>query len=261
MRLKPDLSLVRPWWLRLAVLFVVGLPLFTGWPIETTGRIFAPFFARAGYEPGFSMYIAVICSWFVYISLIWVLVYSNVGATVFWEYFGAALVLGLTTAFLGSAVCKLFPFIAGGESGYWISFKMTKIFIMVISTVPYLFMTVNLFSAQNVLEIGRQRCSQKGTFPPIYLHWCLALRMFQHVADVVRRLLDVWAEENPDLLLPRNRRDWGVKWYSTANFFSWAAEAISAWIFACLILTFVPLPAFVHELQNIRVTARQGETA
>ena len=100
MRLNPDLSLVRPWWLRLAVLLIIGFPVFTGWPIELVGRMFAPLFARAGYESDLNTYISVVCAWSLYAALIWLLVYKNVGAATFWDYYVFALILACLAGLL-----------------------------------------------------------------------------------------------------------------------------------------------------------------
>jgi len=152
------------------------------------------------------------------------------------------------------------PSISGHVSVDLVNFKIAKIFIIILSTVPYTLMAINLFSAKNIIDRARSRYTGQKNIPEFYLHLCLALRMFQHVGEVVTRLFDVWTEEHPQLLIPRNRRQWGVNWYSPVHFFPWAVEAISSWIFACLMVTFAPLPAFVRELKVMQRAPDTGAT-
>jgi hypothetical protein len=260
MPILPFFSKLSPWWLRLAALLLFGMPIFTGWPIETIAAYGMPFASTITTEPATQMFIDSISAWTLYAGFIWIVVFLNIGAHSFKDYVSVAFFLALTTAVLGLVVRKILPFIDGQTSSELINFKMAKLFIIIMSTVPFTLMSINMFSSKNLLIIAQSRSEKSKTSSDLYLHLCLALRMMQHVGEVVVRLLDVWREEHPSLLVPRHHRDWRMKWYSSANFFPWAVDAVSAWIFACMMITFAPLPSFVHELQSIKsINAGSGK--
>ena len=252
MPIFPFFSRISPWWLRLSVLFLFGMPIFTGWPLNVVAAYFIPFTSAIADEPATQALIALDSAWTLYAGLIWTVIYLNVGKHSFKEYAWVAFILALTTAGGGLVARKIFPFLDGQSNSWLVYFKMLRLFIIIISTVPFILMSINLFSSKNLLMMAQSRAEKSKASPEFYLHLCLALRMLQHVGEVGVRLLDVWREEHPSLLLPRHRRDWNIKWYSFANFLPWAIDAISAWAFACLMVTFAPLPSFVHELQSIK---------
>lgn len=254
----PFFNKISRWWLRLLALFILGFPLFTGWPINILASQLLPLANGIDADLAKNELIASICAWSLYGGLIWLAVFLNVGAHKFLEYMSVAIVLALTTAILGAVVRKILPFIEGRSIPGLVDFKMVWLYLMIMTSVPFSLMGINLFSASKLLELAQRKAEKNARFPMFYLHLCLALRMLQHVGEVVVRLFDVWREEHPDVIVPRNRQEWKGKWYSSANFFPWAAEAVSAWIYACMMMTFAPLSSFVHEVRSIR-TAKGEE--
>lgn len=250
MPIFPFLARIPIWWIRVVVLGGLGLPLLSGWPINVLTEYLISIMVALGEDATGAMPIASICAWGAYGVAIWFVVFLNTGGSKFLEYLSVAVVLALTTAFSGALIRKLIPFLNGDTQKAVVDYKMCWLCLVIMITVPFTFMSVNLFSAKGLLE--RARAARSNRFPLLYLHVCLALRMLQHVGEVVTRLLDVWREEHPSLLLPRNRREWKGKWYSSANFLPWATDAVSTWIFACMMMTFAPLSAFVHELESIK---------
>lgn len=257
---KAKISSIRPWWLRLLLLFIIVIPAFTGWPIEAWAGNVMELFFQSTKKANASSYlkISILFLWMVYGCFIWFIVFWNVGKKRFWDYFTGAFLLGLTTVIVGALVRKAIPYISFGIPPEEISFRFFKILIIISITVPYFMFAVNSFSPKGVIEWTRGRSSSEGVFSRAGLHVALVLRMFQHVGEVVFRLFEIWSEEHPEFLLPRNRRDWNIKWYSFGNFFPWALEALISWVFACLMLTFAPLPIFVTELESIARSREAG---
>lgn len=240
---------IKPWWFRLIILLLIGIPLLTGWPVSMATKS-AKELMPATPE------IASIFVWMVYACFIWFVVFLIAGGKKLLEYLFVAFILGLTTAILGAIMRRVFPFIAGGLSGDEISFKMVKLFIIIITVVPYSILVMNSFSARNLIE---KLTKMKGKFKTVGLHFALALRVFQHAGEVIFNLLEIWSEEHPEKIIPRHRRGWSQEWYSVANVFPWIWEAVSSWIFACIILTFEPIPAMVDEVEKINKVLSQNE--
>lgn len=228
-----------PWYIRLLIL--IGLPILMGLSvdiaIENTKELL-----HAKPE------MASIFTWTIYACLIWGIVFLNAGGKKLLEYLAMAFILGLTIIILGVIMRKLIPIIAGNLSGDEVSFMMIRKFFIIIMTLPYSMLVINSFSAQNLIA---RIIKTKGKFKTIGLHFALAIRVFQHTGEVIFNLLEIWAEEHPEKLLPRHRRDWGIKWYSKTNVFLWMVEAISAWIFACTIQTLAPVLVMADEVEKI----------
>jgi hypothetical protein len=253
MPIFPFLTNMPAWWLRFILLLMLGLPLLTGWPINLLATQLLPFLARVDTNFDEVQLIAFICSWALYSAFIWIVVLLNVGTFKFLEYMSIAVVVAITTALLGALVRKVLPMLDGSKGPGVIDTRMVWVYLMIMTSVPFSLMAINMFSSKKILDAARSRMAKKGTTPTLYLHLCLALRMLQHVGEVVVRLFDVWREEHPEILIPRNRREWKGKWYSSANFFPWAVDAVSSWAFALMMMTFAPLPSFVHEIKSIQV--------
>jgi len=240
-----NISSIGTWWLRLLVLLLLGIPALSGWPLTevTTGiQMLVPFeLDRAGD-------ISDLVSWVVYSSIIWLVVFSSVGIRKFLEYLAAAFIIGLTTALLGSVVRKAFPILSGTMSADEISLRMVNLLLIIVTVVPYALLFINSFSAKNIIT---KLTDAKGKRKTIGLHFALLLRVIQHAGEVIFNLLEIWAEEHPDKIFPRHRRDWRAKWYSSANMFPWAWGAVFSWIYATMIHTFEPIPGMVDEVENI----------
>ncbi len=240
-----NVSAIRVWWVRLAVLLIIGIPALSGWPPKGL------FQGLEGF-PSFNLEdageISGVISWVFYTCFVWLVIFSSVGARKFLEYLSASFIVGLTTALLGSAMRKAFPFLAGSLTGDEISLKMLNLLLMIITVLPYTLLFVNSFSAKNLIF---RLADVKGKRKEVGLHFALLLRIFQHAGEVVFNLIEIWSEEHPEKLFPRHRRDWGTKWYSSASVFPWAWSAVLAWIYATMIHTFEPIPIMVDEVERI----------
>lgn len=233
-----------PWWLKFLLLLLLGMPGFSGWP---TG-LFVLYLQGTGL---FTPEIAYVCAWGVYACCVWMVVLLSAGTNKLLAYLGAAFTLALTVAILGAIMRGLFPILAAGMSKEAISFKLIRIFINIIVFLPYSVLFINSFSAKrlidNVALLG-------GRYRTVGLHLALAFRVFQHTGEVVFNLFEIWTEEHPEKILPRNKNDLGTHWYSSVKILVWVWTGIHAWIFACIIHTFEPIPAMVEEVERINRT-------
>lgn len=261
MRHQSRISSIKPWWLRLIFLILCGLPILTGWPIKKIAKLVASFPPADSAIPVSASYthLSLLMVWLAYGIIIWLLIFWTVGKNQFWNYMVVAVVIGLTTAVLGAIARKIAPFLAGGINSEEISFRMMMIFILCIVSVPFSLMCVNSFSAMGMVEGAARIRKAESKDPDLRIHFALALRMFQHAGEVVVTLFQIWKEENPQLLLPRNRRDFSSKWYSSMNFLPWVWEASIAWAFALMMITFAPLPLFICEFERVGRVQRGGE--
>jgi len=230
-----------PWWLKFLLLLILGLPGFSGWP---TGLL-----VRNLLETGlFTLEIAYICVWAGYACCVWMIVLLCAGKNKLLVYLGAAFTLALTVAILGALMRGFFPILAAGMSKEAISFKLIRIFINIIIFLPYSVLFINSFSAKklidNVAQLG-------GRYRTVGLHLALALRVFQHTGEVVFNLFEIWTEEYPEKILPRNKSELGVRWCLPLKIMIWLWGSVHAWIFACIIHTFEPIPAMVEEVERI----------
>lgn len=240
-----NISVISPWWVRFIVLIILGIPAFSGWPLgDLTHGIanIVPFdMEKAG--P-----VSSVISWVLYACFVWLVVFSSVGHEKFLEYLAASFIIGITTAILGSVMRKAFPVIAGSLTGDEISLDMFNKLLIIVTVVPYALLFINSFSAKNIIT---KLANVKGKQKTIGLHLALLLRVIQHAGEVIFNLFEIWTEEHPERIIPRHRKDWGAKWYSSANIFPWAWSAVFAWIYATMIHTFEPIPGMVDEVEKI----------
>lgn len=240
-----NISSIKIWWIRLFCLLVLGIPALSGWPLNSLAHsvdALLPFELETAGE------IANVLSWTLYACVVWLVIFSSVGAQKFLEYMAAAFIVGLTTALLGSVMRKAFPLLAGSASGDEISLKMVTLLLIIITVVPYTLLLVNSFSARAMIS---RLASATGKRKELGLHLALVLRVFQHTGEVIFNLMDIWAEEHPEKIFPRHRRDWKAKWYSPANMLAWVWSAVFAWIYATMVHTFEPIPGMVDEVAKI----------
>lgn len=240
-----NISAINTWWVRLVVLLLIGIPALSGFPLRNLilgMKVIMPLYFEKTGE------ISSIVSWVLYTCLVWLVVFSSVGARKFIEYLAGAFILGLTTSILGSAMRKVFPFMAGSLTEDDISLKMLNLLLIIITVVPYALLFVNSFSVRDLLS---RLAKTTGKRKELGLHLALLLRIFQHAGEVVFNLVEIWTEEHPNKIIPRHRSDWGTKWYSIANVFPWVWSAVLAWIYATMIHTFEPIPAMVDEVEKI----------
>lgn len=230
-----------PWWLKLVLLLMLGLPGISGWPntwfvqqLQTTGL--------------FTMELSHVIVWVVYAGCVWLVVLLSVGPHKLLAYLGAAFALALTVAMLGAILRGVFPLLAAGLSREATSFKLIRIFINIIVFLPYSVLFINSFSAKKLID---RVAHLDGRYRTVGLHLALAFRVFQHTGEVVFNLFQIWIEEHPEKIIPRNRGGPGVRWYTPGKLLVWIWGCIHAWIFACIIHTFEPIPAMVAEVERI----------
>ena len=230
-----------PWWLKLVLLLLLGLPGFTGWP---NGWFVQALQATQMFTPP----IAHVVVWVAYAGLVWLVVLACAGKHKLLNYLGAAFVLALTVAMLGAVLRGVFPFLAGGLSREAVSFKMIRIFINIIIFLPYSVLFINSFSAKKLID---RVARLDGRYRTVGLHLALAFRVFQHTGEVVFNLFQIWTGEFPEKILPRRDSTQTFRWYVPMNLLAWVWGCIHAWIFACIIHTFEPIPAMVADVERI----------
>jgi len=134
-----------PWWLKLTLLLMLGMPGFTGWPNTWVVQ-------KLQATDMFTPEIAHVVVWVAYAGLVWLIVLVCAGKHKLLNYLAAAFVLALTVAMLGAILRGVFPFLAGGLSRDATSFKMIRIFINIIIFLPYSVLFINSFSAKKLID-------------------------------------------------------------------------------------------------------------
>jgi len=108
---------LRATWIRIVILIIVGIPVFTGWPLNKNIRIMMELFLT-------TEKIAAIFTWTIYACIIWLVVYLIAGGKRLLEYWAVGFILGLTTSLLGAIMRRAVPILAGNQSGEEVSFRM-----------------------------------------------------------------------------------------------------------------------------------------
>ena len=227
---------LRPWWLKLLLLILAGSPLFSSLPATLLGSFLAKNYPEL---PGPILVVPLLT------MLIWSICLPSLGLRKFLDYMAGAFVLALTTVITGAVLRRMLPmsFIGPGDP----NLRLVQLYFNILAVFPYSLTFINAFSVSALI----QRLSlTNGKHRLAGLHLALTLRIFQHVGEVVTRLLLVWREEHPELLLPRHRADWrglAILW----SWPIWLLQSIYQWIFACIILTFEPIPVMVNEIEQL----------
>ncbi len=227
---------LRPWWLKMAVLMLIGYPLISNRP----AMVIATWLEKILPET-----LGSIVAWPLITFFIWACCLPSLGTAKLLDYLAAAYAMAITTAVSGAVLRGALPAIFPADTAD--SFRLLRVYFNILAVFPYSLTFLNSFSVSNLMA---RLTKTRGRFREAGLHFALALRICQHVGEVIPKLLLVWREENPDLLLPRFRDDWHgiaplVKWSM------WFVRSISQWIFACIILTFEPIPVMVNEIEQI----------
>lgn len=179
-------------------------------------------------------------------AFIWLFCLVNSGLSKLLDYLSGAFLLALTTVLLGAVIRKLLPAGAFGETDKE-TLRLLKLFYNIITVIPFSLLAINSFSPRKLIE---NLSRSTGSCREWVLHLALTLRIFQHVGEVICRLLLIWKEEHPLLIYPRYCADLrGI--YALPGYFRWCAHCVSVWIFACIILTFEPIPVMVQEIEQI----------
>ncbi len=217
--------------------FILGLPLISGWPISalSNSQILEPL------SNGQSLTIL----WAIYSILILAIVIINFGRKKGLQIFGVGLFLGSSTAIFGTLARLILPALASGQSTSETIEKMVRLFFTILSVVPFSLLFVNGFSPKLLVE---KSLKLKGRFRILGFHFALTLRVFQHVGETVFKLYDYWLEENPEVFYPRHRPFQSFV-TSPVFLFRWLYSSISAWMYACIMHSFEPLPVMVEEIE------------
>jgi hypothetical protein len=229
---------VKPWWLRLIILAIIGLPIVSGYPL--------PIFST----PENSIHNILL--WLGYGCFIWLFILLNVGAKQLLKYLSFAFTLAIITSFLGVIVRRIIAIVfeESAADAEYISFKMLSLLIVMISVIPYTLFFINCFSVSSFVA----RLSFDGDKNyKLKVHLALALRVFQHVGEVISNLLLVWKEENPLMIKPRFRADLQENKLSIIGWFNWFKNSVVTWCFALLMHTLEAIPYLSEEMKAVMV--------
>lgn len=230
-RHKLNIASLNPWPIRLAFLIVIGLPIIMEWPLVRHADVFND-----------------LLNWVLYGCFIWLFISLNLGVDQLLSQLTFAVVIGLNTVILGGGILRLLRFfglmtISGDHLSYLLTIQLIRIMVI----IPYSIFFVNCFSVSNfVLKLSRNG----GRLAIFAIHIALALRVLQHVSEIVTALLSVWKEENPLKILPRHRRDWNISLVGKLTFLLWVRQMILTWAFALLLHTLEAIPYLVQDIKR-----------
>lgn len=210
-----------PWWLRIPILIIIGLPLVNQ---KLVTDLLPP-------RP-----LDRVAMLTLYAIIIWTFVVIVAGLQRLVGYLSAAFSMVIATVVVGGAVRAAVGL--GGNSlieKLSITEHLIDVFFMTVTSVPYLCFSVQSFSASSLVEGSFQSRSRWST---LKVHVAVALRVFQRLIEVIPNLLIVWREEFPEIVLPRSRSDWRQAnwWMWPVKLVDWMAIAFFAWA-CCLLIT------------------------
>lgn len=235
-----NLRNIRPAILRLLVLVVIGIPCFSYWP-----------FSIAKDTSSF----AFLAIWLAYDAVLSLLIIRSVGINYWLQWFAASCVLAIVTVAFTVTYLQVretvgYPPHNPDKSPYvkaqW-SADQVKKGLMIITVVPYAIFVTNSFSvAAGVSRVARWA----GRKRRMARHVLLALRVIQHVIEVLPPLLQIWREEHPDVLRPRMRRDMQGKLGGIKCHLEWWWVSVEIWTKATLVYALEPVPVFCHTIET-----------
>lgn len=235
---------IRPWWLRLSLLLVVAFPIITGYPISLLA-------SKISLTSVYSQKLSMLASWLLYAVIVWLVVLFNAGLKKGRSYLFASFVLAAITGGIGFLIRKIIPGVAVEQSSIGIILKMAKIMLTITIVVPYSIMFIHCFSAKGAIE---SVSTWKGLLRVPGLHFALSMRIFQHAGEVVFNLTDIWLEEFPNMWKP-DYSDTKIGTIKKISLFPvWIIQSLNAWIFACIVHTFEPIPIMVAEVEMVSKT-------
>jgi hypothetical protein len=233
---KLHIARVKPVWLRLLILIIIGLPPITGWPLTLFSKVGVP--------------LHNLFMWLAFGCFIWLFISLNAGIEKLLSYLSFAFMLAISTCLLGAAIRQGINLIQDADKTEVtnISVKMLSLFICMISVIPYTLFFINCFSVSAF--IARMDFNSDKN-QKIKVHFALALRVFQHVGDVTINLLDVWREENPKMISPRFSEELWQSKISPLTWLNWIKNAAITWCLAMIMHTFEAIPYLSEEMKNI----------
>jgi len=230
------LSEVKPTWFKLLILIFIGLPPFTGWPLSR--------FMSGNYA------VHNISVWTAYGVFIWLFTGLNVGGKQLLKYLSVAFTASLLILML-TGVFSHIPFLnpeKPADESLALSYTSAMTFVIMIAVIPYGLFAINCFSASAYVQTLQFQSGKRFKFK---VHLALALRVCQHVGDVLMKLFDIWREENPRLIRPRFATDLNESKLSFIGYILWFKNAVVTWCFALLSHTFEAIPYFSEEMRIV----------
>lgn len=231
-----NIANIKPWWLRLFLLIIIGLPFFTNWNLTVFDL-----------EKPLSQFIV----WLGYGMFIWIFISLNIGYKKLFDYLSFAFPLALITILIGAAFRHFIKLIFNEFSLNYTndySSNLINIFLLIIISIPYTLFFINCFSVSAF--ISRLSLSS-GRFIKLKIHIAFFLRVFQHTIEVFIELLEIWKEENPEQIKPRFREDWQTSKYSILHWIVWFKNTAITWSFGLLHNTFEAVQYIEKDIKII----------
>lgn len=233
---------VRPWPVRLLLLILVGIPLFTAGDAHPTIHADA--------------FVADLGHWLAALLFIWLFVALSVGLEVFLKWMMLPVVTGLTMVFTGalaqaSGLWDVVHSLTGfeGKSVSEENAKLVHTLIMILATFPYSLLFLKSFPASHLVHWVSHE-SRKGNFSIVLL--AIFIRMLQHVVESVPRTLFGWREENPQMVAPRYRDDWrGTTLKRVASYIDWVRMAVVALGATLAVQSLAMVPGVVRDFNRL----------
>jgi len=243
-----NFRLVRPWWLKVGFLVLLGSPLATGGTLHPTlhqAHLFRD-----------------LLEWSLYALFLWLFMFLCVGLERVVTWIGWSFAIGLSVVFSGSFAAK---------SGAWTAVEaiakalhlgavpsasnpdldMAYRLIVIVTSTPLAIFAMQSFSAAEIVRWASSRATARRRGAKAAIAFAVAFRMFQHVSETFDCAFIAWKEENPQILLPRFRDDWRGSVTGRLTFFSWFKEAVWVWCVAMLLQTLVVIPRIVQDFGSI----------
>jgi hypothetical protein len=241
-----NLAEMRPWWLRTAMLALIGSPLFHSSVIHSQLHK-QHFFEDLG-------------KWTAYAVFIWLFVTLCVGINLLVEWLTVATLSSLTILFTGAILRQtglwdgLATLLGSGAPDRQQSL-MDLIFrvVMIMTATPFALLVISSFPASDLMRWVSQKGATRTA--KIALIAAMFLRIFQHVGEVVTRCMVAWTEENPTVLLPRYRSDWVGSIVRKVGIFDWLRVSVFAWCIALATQSLVAIPTIVRDFRRVGGTA------
>lgn len=242
---------IKPWPIRLIVLGIIGIPAFTGWPIDETVNSGIAQIVAEIIGDNYIPFIKIL-AWLSYAVFIWLFIWLLGGSQMLLDFLLAASVLAITIALTKATLGKL-PILSGGKDWETINLDSVLLLIKILTMIPYALLFVRSFSAASLLVSMSKKATKKNKKAD---HLAVFLRSFQYSIERFVVLLNVWKEENPNMLIPRARGDLHAPIWKKSLWFDWFGRSLWAWCVACLVNTLKAVPVFVDEAKRAHLSSR-----
>jgi hypothetical protein len=238
-----NLAAVRPWWLRLFILAMLGHPLVASRVLHGQLHKEHLFFD--------------IGNWTTYALFIWMFVGLCVGLKRLLDWLSIAAIFALTVLLTGAILRK---------TGLWSLIERTVgttttdptqslidllfRFFMILAATPFAMLVIESFPASDLMRwVSRRGATHTAR---VVLVAAMFLRMFQHVGEVVTRCMVAWREENPSVILPRYRGDWVGSIFRKLGVLEWIKVSVSSWCAAIAVQSLAAIPTVVRDFRRVQ---------